>query len=128
MGIHSSAELIYGIPVTAYEEATEANWYDPPASRFWDDSEDAEDWRDLPSPLKIDGYGHYEECDEQAAILTTSEIPSFRGDCWDAKKILASQLIVDYDVQERANAALRKHDLPGDFHTDAAWYLVASVG
>lgn len=122
MGIYSNGELIYGIPVVAWNDDD-----DGAATPFW--IEENDDWRqDLPPALELEPYGHYGDSEASRAILSLRAVPSFRGDCWDPTRINPSELIVDHELQRYGNAALNYAGLPGDFHTEAAWYLVASVG
>lgn len=119
MGLYSNAELIWGIPILAHDESTG----EPTA--FW--SEENEDWREFDG-LKIDTYGHYEDPDNQRAILTSERVKPFRADCWDPKRLESDALNVSDKVFSKSEDAARAAGLPVSFYGEAGWYLVASYG
>lgn len=125
MGLYSAASLIWGIPVTAYDDEGEP-------TEFWD--EEAEDWREFEGDLVIVPYGHYEDsC--PLGILTSRAIKSFRGDCWEPTQLDWGETEDTFDeavvrAQLEAGAAGLSVDftvkLPGEGQSD--WWLVASYG
>lgn len=127
MGIDSDALLIYGIPVLAFDEdkwdEINENYM---AGPLWDVEQ--EYWVDDPEGLTIISYGHYADPDNQRSILSIDGLKPYHGDCWNPTGIKPSELIVDFYTKEKGNKALRAAGLPGDFHTEGKWYLVASVG
>lgn len=125
MGLYSTAKLIWGIPVNAYDE----NTGEP--TPFWD--EEAEDWRSLEGDLYVASYGHYEDT-EQQGILTSKRVNRHSGDCWEPKEIsnsdLNTALHIDHRTRATCDAALLRSGIGdhGDFFADARWWLVASFG
>lgn len=102
MGLYASAELIWGIPVEAYDE-------DGNPTPFWD--EDAADWREFEGEIEVYHYGHYDDPDGPRGILTSTRVKQYRGDCWDPTAISVTDLVT-------AEA----------FDESAGWWLVASYG
>lgn len=139
MGLYPGAELVWGIPVVAYDD-------DGHATNFWDphkycedcsmDEEDDEqhegDWREFEGDLVIKAYGHYEtETDEQRAILSSRRVVSYSGNAWEPTSIDGRELI-DETTHDRlystSNAEADAEDLNVDFYSQASWWLVASYG
>ncbi len=129
MGLYSSAYLIWGIPVLAYEEDN----YDEArgelaTTKFW--RGDDYGWREFDRELEIVGYGHYEDPDNERGILTSTRMEKFDADCWEAIKIpsnLPDEMIYD-KVYSKANDAAREYELDVDFYSEAGWWLIASYG
>ncbi len=117
MGLTADAELVWGIPVLAYDE-------DGEPTRYY--SEDDEDWREF-EDLTVRTYGHYEDPDGPRGILTTERVEPLQGSCWEPLRLSALPSISD-KVPSKANDAARAADLDVDFYTDADWHLVASYG
>jgi hypothetical protein len=116
MGLYSNAEMVWGIPVLAYDEDTGE------PTPFW--SEEDEDWRELPGELEIRQYGHYEDPDNQRGILTITSIESYRADCWEPTRApttspAAAQRLAFLDQIRMFSKPLT--EMPG-------WWLVASFG
>lgn len=119
MGIYSNAELVWGVPVLAWDENT------GDATPFWD--EEAEDWREFPDGIEVDGYGHYEDPDNTRGILTTKKIERYRADCWEPKSMTAKDLDVDsYQPQDVEQFYAAVEGLIDD--SAPCWNLVATVG
>lgn len=122
MGINSDAELIYGIPVEAYDE-------DGEPTQFWSESEDGDDWLEFVGGLEIVPYGHYENPDGPRGILTHSDFPKFRGDCWDPTPVPIIELDIRLMKLERVTKMAQDAGLNDvKFYRDGQWNLVASYG
>lgn len=120
MSFYSTAELVFGVPVYAYDDEGDS-------TPFWDEEND--DWIDLPDDFRFEFhyFGHYDNVDGDAAILRIKSTPEWRGDCWEPKPVDPGEMVVrELDIYKAAGqaAALK---LPVDFR-DAKWYLVASYG
>lgn len=121
MGIYSDADLVWGIPVLAYDE-------DGEPTPFWD--EEAEDWREFEGELEIFSYGHYEDPDNQRGILTSTRVDKYNADCWTPTRVpkdLPSEIFYD-KVYSKSNDQARCAKLDVNFYSDAGWWLVASYG
>lgn len=124
MGCSPSADLVWGIPVLAYDEDTGE------ATQWWD--EDREDWREFPdSELTIVHYGHYEDPDNQRGILTSTRVEKYWADAWDPVRVtpidLATQMTND-KLYSKSEDQARYLNLGVSFYADARWWLVASYG
>ena len=121
MGLRARAELIWGIPVLAYDEST----WEP--TEFWD--EDREDWREFDGEIYVEGYGHCEDPDNQRGILTSRRVESYSGDCWEPTCIDGNfELAVDYKAYSKSEDQARAAGLSVSFYESASWWLVASYG
>lgn len=124
MGLYANAELVWGIPVLAYDEETG----DP--TPFWD--EENEDWREFQGDLEVHHYGHFEDPDNTRGILTSSRVQKYRGDCWDPTRVKefggVKGIHVRPEDRARAETYAAANGLDLDFHGDADWWLVASYG
>lgn len=129
MGLNPDAELVWGIPVLAYNENSwddERDAYE--VTEFWD--EDAEDWREFEGELEIHQWGHYEDPDNIRGILTSTRMEKFSADCWDPALIpsnLPDELIYD-KVYSKSNDQARAAGLNVNFYGQASWWLVCSYG
>ena len=122
MGLSPSAELVWGIPVLAFDDECEP-------TQWWDEKND--DWRTFPgTELYIEGYGHYEDPDGPRGILTSKALPHFSGDAWDPTLIGKWEFNVeDYApdavesfLDDVIDSGLERH-LGGQ-----GWWLAASYG
>lgn len=128
MGLSPSAQLIWGIPVVAYDEAEETWDYENncyAATPFWD--LEREDWREFEGELEVVPFGHYEDPDNQRGILTSTRIKRYRGDCWDPTQIPVIDLATEL-AYSKSNDQARAAGLDVNFYADAGWWLVASYG
>lgn len=129
MGLNSDAELVWGIPVLAYNENSwddERDAYE--VTEFWD--EDAEGWREFEGELEVHHWGHYDDPDNIRGILTSTRMEKFSADCWDPTRIpsnLPDELIYD-KVYSKSNDQARDAGLDVDFYNQAGWWLVCSYG
>jgi hypothetical protein len=123
MGIYSNGYLIWGIPIEV-EAGLED---DSPHMNY--DAEDYADWKELPGDLVYTPYGHYDDSEYHRAILSTSKIKNFSGDCWTPTAVGKWDFNVeDYqpdDVDEFIDAVVA---LDETLLGTQGWYLVASVG
>lgn len=122
MGLSASAELVWGVLVTAYDD--EGN-----PSPFW--SEEDEDWRTFEGELTVRAFGHYDDPDGPRGILTSGRLKPLRGDCWTPRLVTAGDIPDESRCDKpysKANDEAREHGLPVDFYRDAGWWLVASYG
>lgn len=110
MGLAASAELIFGIPISACDDAGEP-------TVFWDPNqwgEDEGDWREFDEYqreyIEIRTFGH---CDDFAdrAILTPTRVESFSGDCWNPTTISEFDLKVSDKALSKATDAARSAGL-----------------
>lgn len=117
MGLHASADLIWGIPISAYDDEGEP-------TEFW--NEDDDDWREFEG-LDIVQFGSYEG-DEPRAILTTKSIERFSADAFSPTRIPLRYLDDNFIVEsiEGFWTAMEKHCLPQN--QAPGWCLVASYG
>lgn len=126
MGLGADAELIWGIPVLAYDE----NTGEP--TPFWD--EENEDWREFPdTTLKIRQYGHYEDPDNHRGILTSTRVEPHMADCWEPTPITRWDIQDDLNndkLYSKCSDELRSCHIEGytTFYGEAKWWLVASFG
>lgn len=121
MSINSVAELIWGIPILAYDE-------DGKPTEFWD--EEGEDWRNLEGELEVVGYGHYAD-DDMRGILTSARVEALSADCWTPQNVEPGSLATSAKndkAYSKANDAARAQGLDVNFYSQASWWLVASVG
>lgn len=129
MGIYSHGELIYGIPIQAFDNETgePTMWWDK--DRYGEDEGDWIEFEDqyLKDNLEIKPYGHYEDY-ENKAILSSPRIDAFVGDCWDPTPISEFDLKVADKALSKGTDALRVLGSDLSFYGDAQWNLVASVG
>lgn len=117
MGLNADAELIWGVPVLAYDEETgePTQWWDEPGG----------DWVSLPGGLEVVQYGHYEDPDNHRGILTHKDVKRYRGDCWEPTRVCAD-LSYNTDYKEVQRQALNA-GLDVNFYK-ADWWLVSSYG
>lgn len=125
MGIYSHGELIWGIPVeveSGYEDDSPyLQLQDPGEDEFYDWVEP--EWGEL----TFTPYGHYEDTDTYRAILTTTRVQQYTGDCWDPTEIPSDALIVSDKAISKSTEQARAAGFDVHF-SDAQWNLVASVG
>jgi hypothetical protein len=126
MGLYANAELIWGIPILAFNEDTGEY------TEWWvgDDDDDDADWRELSGDLVIRSYGHYDDPDNHRGILTVPSVKSYRADCWEPTRIdvLEARRYNIIGICAKANREAKESGLDVDFHTQAGWWLVASYG
>lgn len=125
MGLYASAEVIFGVPVVAWDEDN----YD--ATPWWD--EEREDWRKLPGELKVESFGHYDDIDQNRGILTLSRFPIHgRADCWSPKAIDATALRMEEFYRPEFWIAVRGAGLAREVERTIAashppqWHVVVS--
>lgn len=116
MGLVADAELIWGVPVLAYDE-------DGEPTPFWD--EDNDDWREFEG-LEVRTFGHYEDPDGPRGILTSERVEPVQGSCWEPARLSELPAISD-KVRAKAIDAAEAQALDVDFFA-ADWCLVASYG
>lgn len=122
MSLGANAELIWGIPVTAYDDEGEP-------TQFWD--EDDDDWREFEGELEVRGYGHYEDPDGPRGILTSTRVKSISGDCWTPERVYGLDLANEMNndkLYSKSSDQARASGLGVTFYGDAGWWLVASYG
>jgi len=132
MGLGCDAELVWGIPVLAYNE--DGGWdyiHDRyPATPFWDP--EREDWQRFEgTDLYVYQYGHYEDPDNIRGILTSRRVEPRSGDCWTPTLIVARELAdecTNDKLYSKSEDQARSLGLPVSFYADAQWWLVASFG
>ncbi len=125
MGLGAGADLIWGIPILAYDEETGE------PTPFWDEEND--DWISLPGELEIRTYGHYDDPDNQRAILTSSRVEHYSGDCWEPTQINPIDLDTEMNndkAYSKSSDQLREANIEGydTFYGRARWWLVADFG
>jgi hypothetical protein len=123
VGLNASAELIWGIPVVAFDEDTGE------PTEFWDAEND--DWREFEGEIYVRQYGHYEDPDGPRGILTSTRVETHRGDCWDLICISAFDLDSEANndkLYSKSEDQARSLGLPISFYAEAGWWLVASYG
>lgn len=118
MGLYAGAELIWGIPVLAWDDEGEP-------TPFW--SEEDEDWREFDG-LEVVTYGHYEDPDR--AILTIKGSKRYDGDCWEPTPVSARCLDMDEVnvYQEEWPERLERNGLADYLDEASGYWLVASFG
>lgn len=146
MSFTPSASLIWGIPVTAYDDdGNPTPFWDPhrycepddPSCSLYDENPDEYysgdhegDWRQFEGELIVVPYGHYLD-DEQKGILSSTRMEVHRGDAWEP------QAISEYDLPgmsthdkaySKSSDQARVQDLGVNFYEQAGWWLVASYG
>ena len=120
MGLGADAELVWGIPVVAFDEDSdwdyENNRYGP--TPFWDVERD--DWRTFDGDLYVRQYGHYKDPDNKRGILTSKQLQSYSGDCWEPLSLGKYEVdaFIEAVVDAGFEALLEKR----------GWWLVASYG
>ena len=121
MGFSASAELVWGIPVAAYDD-------DGNATQFWDEEE--EYWRSFGdgSVLDIHHFGYYADMDGITGILTTKRIKMIMCHDYGPKAVVPVELEVSDGVVSKAEDDARDAGLDVSFYASAAWYLVVSYG
>ncbi len=134
VGIYSTAYLVFGLPVEAYEKDEDGFQDCERPTRYVDDGGDAElfesyvDWKyNFSNQLGLETYGHYEDS-YRRAILAIKGVKKFRADCWDAKRVDFEEAGVSSDRIARANAEAKRLGWDDLDFNEAAWYLVCSVG
>lgn len=126
MGLSADAYLIWGIPVVAYTDEWDDERDEPKATPFWD--ADEEYWREFDG-LEIHAYGHYQDPDNQRAILTHPSIPRFSGDCWDPGRVGDRDLDVESYYDDAVHEFMaRVIEIDEGLVGERGWYLVASYG
>lgn len=121
MGLSARAELIWGIPVVAYDESTGES------TEFWD--EEREDWRKFDGEIYVEGFGHYQDPDNKRGILTSKRVETYSGDCWEPTYINGNfELVVSDKVYSKSEDQARAAGLSVRFYESASWWLVASYG
>lgn len=128
MGLNSDAELIWGIPVLAYDEETGE------PTEFWDVNKygvDEGDWIEFHGDLEIRSYGHYEDPYNQRGILTSSRVKHLSGDCWKPGLVIPGDLATQMNndkLYSKSEDEARAEGLGVSFYKSANWWLVASYG
>lgn len=122
MGLGADAELIWGIPVLAYDEDTGE------PTKFW--NEEDEDWNTFEGELEVRQFGHYEDPDNHRGILTSTRVEPVSAGCWTPTPVpsdLASEINND-KLYSKSNDQARASGLDVNFYGQANWWLVASYG
>ena len=128
MGLYATAELVWGIPVVAWDESKWDDNIGHPPTPFWD--EENEDWREFDGEIYVRGYGHFEDYDNKRGILTSTRVEAYTADCWDPTRLpndLPNTLTND-KLYSKSEDQARYNNLPVSFYADAGWWLVASYG
>lgn len=128
MGLYSTADLIWGIPVESHDENG-----DP--TPFWDESTNDPYgyWREFEGEIEVVPYGHYEDPDSRKGILTTTRVKRYSSDCW--RPVVIASDPRELDVGAYNDKAISKSEdqaraagLDVSFYGEAQWNLVASYG
>lgn len=122
MGLNADAQLVWGIPVLAYDDD-----YEP--TGWWDEEND--DWRSFPgTELTIRMYGHYEDPDNKRGILTLKSAESYLADCWEAVSISARYLDMneENEYKDAMYEVLHEAGLAEVLSEPMGWWLVVSYG
>jgi hypothetical protein len=126
MGLYASADLVFGIPIKAYDEDTSEYGF------WWDEEEDY--WRDIPAEhmdnLYIVEAGHYEAFEsDRVAILTSPRINRWSADAFEPVPVEPGDSSLYNDkALSKAEESLRALGAPESFYGQARWYLTASYG
>lgn len=136
MGIHATAELIWGVPVMAYalDGEPRTTTYDAGPEEgtitTWVYSEE-EGWNDeLLEGTRLEWVqvGHYED-DDPKAILTIKDSKRFLADCWDLRAISPRNDMLWEPAEKQIKkggdeaVSLGLPDL-----RDGEWWLIAGMG
>lgn len=132
MGMHPSADLVFGFVVGQYTKPDPETWESEPTP-YWDENmygEGVGDWRfskwdKKDGEIIVTTFGHCED-PEPRAILTLRSVPQYDGDAWTAGEV-PFDLSVSRSVIQEANEEAKALGLDVDFN-DAKWLLVASYG
>ena len=120
MGLNANAELVWGIPILAFDEEGEP-------TRFWNDEDD--DWNEAPEGLDIRTYGHYEDPDNQRAILTLKDIDHYDGDLWEPTRVPVRDMDIMHETyKDSMTVWLIQADMDELLSEPMDWFLVASYG
>lgn len=122
MSLQADAELLWGIPVLAFDE-------DGEPTKFWDAEND--DWREFESELEIRSYGHYEDPNNTRGILTSTRVGRYRASCWVPERVSGRDLdneSANDKLYSKSNDEAAVAGLDVNFYADAGWWLVASFG
>lgn len=137
MGIYASADLIWGVVVTAYDTNGEPRQvtYDAGPEEgtitTWVYSEDGDGWNDeLLEGTRLEWVqiGHYED-DSPKVILTLKDSKRYTADCWDSTVINPRNDLLwepaEKQVKKGGDEAISL-GLP-DLR-DGEWHLIAGMG
>lgn len=122
MGLSADAELIWGIPVEAYDDDGEPTVY-------WD--EPSEDWREFEGEIEVRQYGHYEDPDGPKGILTSTRVEPILAFDYEAQAVDPGGLATEVNndkLYSKSEDQARVNKLPVSFYGEARWWLVASYG